>query len=53
MIKTIMVAAVTALVVSAIYGKVSAVHTFNVIDGYVKDLFELLRQSIRNASIDK
>lgn len=44
--ETIVSAAITALIVSAIYGKASAVHTFNVIDGYVKDMIELIEKSI-------
>lgn len=46
--ETIVSAAITALIVSAIYGKASAVHTFNVIDGYVKDMIEVTKELIRD-----
>lgn len=37
------------IVVTVITNRILAIHTFNVIDGYVKDLFEITKESIRNA----
>lgn len=51
--KIIIVSAVTAAVVSGICCKISAVHTFNVIDGYVKEFVEIAKRSIWNARSDK
>lgn len=53
MMECIVVSAITALVVSAVYNKISAVHTFNVIDGYVREIIEMVKGLIRNTSIDK
>lgn len=49
--KTVIIAAATSLVVSAVYNKISAVHTFNVIDGYVKNIIYMTKELIRNAYI--
>lgn len=38
-----------SLCVSVIANKILAVYTFKVIDGYVKDLFEITKKSIRDA----
>lgn len=51
-VETILVSVVASTVVSVICCKISAAHTFNVIDGYVKDMIELAKKSIRNAHID-
>lgn len=42
-----------AIVVSAISNKILAAYTFRVIDGYVKDIVEIAKQSIRNAHFSK
>lgn len=44
----VVVSAITALVVSAVYNKISAVHTFNVVDGYVREVIEMVKGLIRN-----
>ena len=46
--KEIILPAVIALVVSAIYCKISAVYTFRVIDGYVKNVITMAKESIRD-----
>lgn len=51
--ENIIVPAITAIIVSGIYCKISAVHTFNVIDGYVKDLIEMVKKSLRDARFNK
>lgn len=37
------------IVVTVITNRILAIRTFKVIDGYVKDLFETTKESIRNA----
>lgn len=37
------------IVVTVITNRILAIHTFKVIDGHVKDLFEITKESIRNA----
>lgn len=49
----IVVTVIVALAVSVVSCKISAAHTFNVIDGYVKEVIELAKKSIRDAYIDK
>lgn len=51
--KTVIVAAVTAFIVAFIYGKISAIHTFNVIDSYVKETIDLIKKSIRDTYLNK
>lgn len=41
--------ALIALGMSIIANKLLAIHTFKVIDGYVKELFEISKKSIRDA----
>lgn len=45
--------ALIALVVSIVTNKILAIHTFKIIDGYVKGLFEITKESIRNAYSSK
>ena len=45
--ENVIISAVTALAVSVIYNKISAVHTFEVIDGYVREVIELAKQSMK------
>lgn len=56
-IKTIIISAITALVVSAIYNKFSAAYTIEVIDGYVKDMIEevvaMIKEVIRDIHSNK
>lgn len=49
--KTIIESAVIALMVSAVYGKISAAHTFKVIDSYVKDMIETAKKLIRDTQL--
>ena len=51
--ENIVISAVTALTVSFIYCKISAGHTFKVIDGYVKDLIDMAKKLIRDAYVNK
>lgn len=51
--ENIIVSAVTAIIVSIIYCKIAAVHTFKVIDGYVKSLIEMAKESIRDTRLYK
>lgn len=44
-----LISALIALGVSIIANKLLAIHTFKVIDGYVKELFEISKKSIRDA----
>ena len=48
-----MIIVLIAAVVSAIVSKIIAVHTFNVIDDYVKDVVDMAKESIRNAHFNK
>lgn len=45
----ILACALIALGVSVIANRILAIYTFKVIDGYVKDLFEITQKSIRDA----
>lgn len=49
----IIVSAAVSLVVSAVYCKISAVHTLDVIDGYVKSVIDMAKKSIRDANSDE
>ncbi len=51
--ENIIVSAVTAMIVSIICCKITAVHTFKVIDGYVKSLIEMAKESIRDTRLYK
>lgn len=46
-------AAVIAMIISLVCNKISAAYTFKVIDGYVKNMIELAKKSIRDAYSDK
>ena len=52
-IKEIIIAAVTAIVVSVICCNISARVTFKKIDKYVADMVDLAKKSIRNAYPNK
>ncbi len=52
-IKEVIIAAVTAMVISVICCNISARVTFNKIDKYVADMIDLAKESIRNAYINK
>ena len=43
----------TSFIVSVIYNKISAAYTFHVIDGYVKEIIELAKNSIQDAKINE
>ena len=43
---------ITSVIVSAIYNKIAAAHTFKVIDGYVRDVVELAKQLIRDTKCE-
>ena len=45
--------AIIAVVVSVVCNTILAVHTFNVIDGYVKELIEMAKNSIRDAYLNE
>lgn len=51
--KVIVAAAVVSLIVSVVCGKITAAYTFKIIDGYVRDIIEVAKKSIRDAYIDK
>lgn len=44
-----LVCALIALGISIIANRLLAIHTFKVIDGHVKELFEITKKSIRDA----
>lgn len=48
-----LVCVLIALAVSIVANRVLAIHTFKVIDGYVKDLFEITKESIMDAYSNK
>lgn len=48
-----LVCVLIALAVSIVANRILAIYTFKVIDGYVKDLFEIAKESIRNAYTNK
>ena len=52
-IATVIIATVTATIVSVICCNRSARVTFNVIDKYVADMINLAKESIRNAYLNK
>lgn len=49
----IITSAIVSIVLSAIYNKISAVHTLNVIDGYVNSMTHLIKELIRDTSGNK
>lgn len=51
--ENIVVSALTALVVSSIFCKISAVYIFSVIDGHVEKTFELIKKLISDTYINK
>lgn len=52
-IEVIAISAMTSLIVSVLCCKISAAYTFKVIDGYVKDMIEIAKKSIRDTYFDK
>lgn len=48
-----MTAAIVALIVSVIYNKISAAYIFNVIDGHVNNMIEMVKKLIRDTYSDK
>lgn len=53
MLNKIIIPAIVSLVVTIICNRLLAIHTFKVIDTYVKELFEITKKSIRNAYPNK
>lgn len=51
--KEILVCVSICILVTIITNRILAIHTFKVIDGYVKELFEITKESIRDAYSDK
>ncbi len=51
--KTIIIAAVTATIVSVICCNISARVTFNIIDKYVANMIDLAKDLIRNAYFNR
>lgn len=49
----IVTSSVISIIVSLICGKIIAIHTFNVIDGYVREVIEMAKKSIRDARTNK
>lgn len=52
-VKEILVCVFICILVTIITNRILAIHTFKVIDGYVKELFEITKESIRDAYSDK
>ena len=52
-VKEILVRVFICILVTIITNRIVAIHTFKVIDGYVKELFEITKESIRDAYSDK
>ena len=50
---SLIVAAATAIAVSIVCCNISAIKTFNTIDGYVKDMINSTKQLIRDTYLDK
>lgn len=44
---------VVSVITSVICNRILAIHTFKVIDGHVKELFEITKKSIRDAYFNK
>jgi hypothetical protein len=51
--KNVVTAAIVALIVSVIYNKISAAYIFNVIDGHVNNMIEMVKKLIRDTYSDK
>lgn len=49
----IAVSTVVSIVISLIVGKMIAAHTFMVIDGYVKDIIDMAKKSIKDTCLNK
>lgn len=47
--KELVVCVAICTLVTVIVNRILAIHTFKVIDGYVKELFEITKESIRDA----
>ena len=52
-VESIIIAVVTALAVSIIYCRISAIHTFNVIDGFVNEIIDLVKALVKNTDSNK
>lgn len=44
---------VISVIVSVVCNRILAIHTFKVIDGYVKSIIDMAKESIRNTYFDK
>ena len=53
MIKDKLVCIAICIVVTVVTNRILAIHTFKVIDGYVKDLLEMTKESIRDTHLNK
>lgn len=53
MLNEILIPSIVSLVVTVICNRLLTIHTFKVIDTYVKELFEITKKSIRNAYSSK
>ena len=53
MLETIAASAATALIVSMVYNRMSAVHTLEVIDGYVNAMTQIIKELIRDTTGNK
>ena len=53
MVESIIITVVTALAVSIIYCRISAIHTFNVIDGFVNEIIDLVKALVKNTDSNK
>lgn len=51
--KEMVVCVAICILVTVIANRILAIHTFKVIDGYVKDLFEITKESIRDTYSNK
>lgn len=48
-----LVCAIISFVVTVVTNRILAIHTFKVIDDHVNELFEITKESIRNAYLSK
>lgn len=53
MLNEITISAIVSFIVTVIYNRIFIAHVFKTIDNYVKELFDITKESIRNAYIDK
>ena len=51
--REVLTAAAVSLAVSVIYNRIAAIHTFNVIDGHVREMIDVVEKLVWDACLNK